>query len=332
MLFRQRGETTDSLRHFVTPPSQAKEAFGGCVESAKNEKGIVAIETLVSFIGFLMVTVIIILFVNLAAVQTRVHYALTQTAKETAVYSYLFDIIGVTGARSSAYEQSRKTTDELNQFSNNTADVYDVLSEGGSILNNLNTSSLDGIISSFEDGNGAFEKGKNGATGSYEQIKDWASDPGEFFGGLLKVLTNKALDTGMDALFGYVIAPALFDKYMRVTGRNSDARSYLSSMGVKMDQGYNPSDPKKGLTFTTWEWAWRDFVDATGFQGSHFLTKGNEITLQATYYYDLGQFLRILPERLTSLEVVQKVQVKAWVGDGQKYKNPKKDEKDKKDE
>ena len=299
------------------------------INNIKNEKGMVAVETLISFIGFLLVTAIITLFVNLAAVQTRVHYALTQTAKEVAVYSYLFDVFGVTGMISSADELSRKTKDELNQFSNNTADVYDALSDSKSLIGNLNVSSLDSIISAFEDGKGAFEKGKNGATGSYEQIKAWVDDPKDFFSGLLMILTDKAITTGMDALFGYVLAPALFDKYMRVSGVHKDAKSYLGNMGVKMDGGYNPSDPKKGMTFTKWEWAWgwRDFYDSTiaasGLQGSHFLTGGNEITVQVTYYYDLGAFLLILPERLTSLEVVQKVQVKAWVGDGQRYKHKK---------
>ena len=286
----------------------------------------VAVETLIAFVAFLMMTVVLTLLVNLAAVQTRVHFAMTQTVKETAVYSYLFEVFGVTGAISSADELSRKTKDELNAFSNNSADLFDALSEGYTEMKGLkNISSLESAISAFEEGKGTFEKGKAGASASYEQIKAWADDPKDFFTGLLMVLTDKAITTGMDALFGYLIAPALFDRYMRVNRHpgTMDTRAYMKSMGVDMSGGYNPSDPKTGITFITWEAAWRDFVDATGIQGSHFLTGGNEITLQAKYYYDLGMFLRILPKELTSLEVVQQVQVKAWVGDGQRYKTKK---------
>ena len=299
-----------------------------CIKNIKNEKGMVAVETLISFIAFLMIMVILTLLINLAAVQTRVHFALTQTVKETAVYSYLFDVFGVTGAISSADELSRKTKDELNGFTNNSADLYDALSEGTAQVKGLNVKSLDDAISAFEDGKGTFEKGKAGAVGSYEQIKAWADDPKEFFTGLLMVLADKAITTGMDALFGYLIAPALFDRYMRVNlggGKTMDTKAYMRSMGVDMSSGYNPSNEKKGMTFIYWSWGeYRDFFDKVGFQGSHFLTGGNEITLQAKYYYDLGMFLRILPKELTSLEVVQQVQGKAWVGDGKRYESKKK--------
>lgn len=293
------------------------------INHIKNENGMVSVETLISFLALLMIMVALTMLVNLAAVQTRVHYALTQTVKETAVYSYLFDVFGVTGAISSADELSKKTKDELNAFTNNSADLYDALSEGTTTMKNINVKSLDDAVNTFNEAKGTFEKGKNGAVASYEQIKSWADDPGDFFSGLLMVLADKAITSGMDALFGYLIAPALFDRYMRVTDKY-DTRAYMKSMGVNMSGGYNPSDEKTGITFIYWDWGeYRNFFDKVGFQGTHFLTGGNEITLQAVYYYDLGRYLRILPKEMTTLKVVQHVQGKAWVGDGQRYKTKK---------
>jgi hypothetical protein len=272
------------------------------------ESGMIAVETIIAFIGFLMVTVIIILFVNLAAVQTRVHHALTQTAKEVSVYSYLFDVVGVTGLRSSSYELSSKTRGELNGALNNSADILDSIT---GISGGFKSRNLDQMKSNFE-------LGKSGAAGGYEQLKAWAKDPKDFFSGLLMVLLDKGLDTGFDALFGYWIAPAIFDRYMEISGGASDAQSYLRSMGVLMD-GYNPSDETRGLTFIKWEWALRDGVDNSGFQGSRFLTGGNEIIIKVEYYYDLGAFIRILGPKYSKLKVVQQVAVKAWVGDGKRY-------------
>ena len=278
-------------------------------ERKTGEKGMIAVETLIAFIGFLMLTVVLILFVNLAAVQTRVHHGLTQTAKEVSVYCYLFDVVGATGAKSSTYKQSESTKKDIKGFYNNVTNVFDAVSDSRAAINSRN----------LTDVKNAFEKGVNGATGSYNQIKKWAENPKDFFSGLMMILMDKGLDTGFDALFGFWIAPAIFDRYMEISGVNSDAQSYFRSMGVFMDE-YNPSDPKKGLSFVKWgEFDWRN-LDNLGLQGTQFLHNGNELVIKVEYYYDLGAFIYILPEKFTKLKIVQQVKIKAWVGDGQHYR------------
>jgi hypothetical protein len=246
----------------------------------------------------------------LAAVQTRVHHALTQTVKEAAVYSYLFDVIGATDMIRNADALAADSRRDINGFLNNAADIYDAVSDGRGALGGV----MSGDMSQISVVSNSMDTISESAGAGFEQFKNWADNPREFFSGLTMVLFQKGTATAFDAFFSYWIAPALFDKYMQ-TGRHRNAQSYLRSMGVLMD-GYNIEN---GLTFTTWEWSLRDGVDNTGLQGSSFLEGGDEITLRVEYYFDLSRFIRILPEELTKLKVVQQVSTKAWVGDGTRY-------------
>lgn len=259
-----------------------------------DEKGMIAVETLIAFIGFIMLMATVIFFVNLAAVQSRVHYALTQTAKEVSVYSYLFELTGVTAALDSLGGYAEPSKEELN-----------------GVLENLN--GLTGNdFNSLDDFNDAVDSVEAIA----KQAKAWADNPKDFFTGMMWVALEKGADMGMDALFGYVIAPALFDKYMKV-GSTSTER-YFKNMGISMD-GYNRSDVKKSVTFIKLGWDWS--VDGSGLQGSHFLTESRgEITVKVEYYADFG-VLNILPKDFRKLKIVQQVKTKAWVGDGERYKN-----------
>jgi len=54
----------------------------------KNEKGYITVETLGTFLPFVFLVVSILSLVNIVTVQTRVHYALTQTANTLSVYAH----------------------------------------------------------------------------------------------------------------------------------------------------------------------------------------------------------------------------------------------------
>jgi len=63
---------------------------------AKDEKGSVVVETLGSFMLFAFLMVAILTLINIATLQARVHYALTQTALELSMYSHVIHVIGLT--------------------------------------------------------------------------------------------------------------------------------------------------------------------------------------------------------------------------------------------
>jgi len=66
----------------------------------KDENGYIAVETLGSFTLLVVLATSILMLINITIVQSRIHYALTQTANELSVYSYVIhaaemgDLIG----------------------------------------------------------------------------------------------------------------------------------------------------------------------------------------------------------------------------------------------
>ena len=257
------------------------------------EKGMIAVETMISFLGLLFVTVIIIFFVNITALQVRVHHALAQTAKEVSVYAYLFEIAGTTGG------EEGQSSGDLSAFLSGASDILKLLTGGDFPIGSKNPQ-IENVLN----------KGKNGISSSYTDVKNAGKNPGELFATMLTLVLTKSFGSSYDQLFGFLVAPAIFDRYLEVTGVNPDAQSYLRGIGVFMD-GYNQSDPKKGLTFIT--------LSGSESQGSHLLANGSEIVIRVEYYYDFTTFLGILPKEYSKLKIVQQVKTRAWIGDGKYY-------------
>lgn len=63
----------------------------------KNEEGYIVVETALSFMLFVLLVVSILSLINIVTVQARIHYALTQTANELSIYSYVLDALGLSG-------------------------------------------------------------------------------------------------------------------------------------------------------------------------------------------------------------------------------------------
>jgi hypothetical protein len=55
----------------------------------KNENGYIVIETLMSFLPFFILMMFILSLVQIVALESHVHYALTQTAQEISIHSYV---------------------------------------------------------------------------------------------------------------------------------------------------------------------------------------------------------------------------------------------------
>ena len=67
----------------------------------KDEKGYIVVETIGSFMLFTLLLVSIISLINVITVQQRVHYAMTQAAKELSMYSYIVEAFKLTDFMSS---------------------------------------------------------------------------------------------------------------------------------------------------------------------------------------------------------------------------------------
>jgi len=63
----------------------------------KDEKGYIVVETVGAFTLFVFFMASILALVSVVALQSRVHYAITQTAQTISMYSYIYEITGNSG-------------------------------------------------------------------------------------------------------------------------------------------------------------------------------------------------------------------------------------------
>jgi len=61
----------------------------------RDENGYIVVETVGTFIPFVLLVISILSLVNIVTLQARVHNALTQTAKTLSMYSYVLQVTGV---------------------------------------------------------------------------------------------------------------------------------------------------------------------------------------------------------------------------------------------
>jgi len=61
----------------------------------KNEDGYIVVETVGTFIPFLLLVISILSLVNIVSMQARIHHALTQTANTLSMYSYVLKVTGI---------------------------------------------------------------------------------------------------------------------------------------------------------------------------------------------------------------------------------------------
>lgn len=288
----------------------------------KSEEGFIAIETLIAFVGFIMLTAVVSMLVNFAAVQLRVHYALTQTAKEVAVYCYALEKTGVVDALRKVGSYSEATKEEINGVIGNAFGIFDAFTDGSA---SVNAALSEGDLRSNYNGlKNSIESAKSNGSAAMDTFKSWGNDPEEFLKGLMWVGIGEVTDVALDSFLAYVVAPFFFEKYMDIEN-GKDALVYLKSMSVYAN-GYNDGD--ESVRFAEWTTSLdsivsglrEDGLDGIGLVGSRFLSHGNadEISLQVAYAVNLD-VLTILPKNMRKLDVVQEVKIKAWVGDGGHY-------------
>ena len=93
----------------------------------KDENGYIVVETVGTFIPFVLLVVSILSLVNIVTMQARVHNALTQAAKTISVYSYVLKATGVADSLMSADSKASSTAENINAVMNG----IESLSRGG---------------------------------------------------------------------------------------------------------------------------------------------------------------------------------------------------------
>ena len=89
----------------------------------KDEQGYIVVETLGTFIPFVLLMLSIISLINIVTVQARVHYALTQTANTLSTYCYVLEVLGVANSLTELENKAYKTAKDVNEIRGNVNDV-----------------------------------------------------------------------------------------------------------------------------------------------------------------------------------------------------------------
>ncbi|MCL1999408.1 MAG: hypothetical protein FWG65_11655 [Turicibacter sp.] len=274
-----------------------------------NQTGSAAVETLIAFVCFLMFTAIIVTFVNVAALQLRVHYALTQTAMELSYYSYVLRVLGVVDLLNAVEAEGSLARDEID---GNIDNVFNFLDAAGSFTNVNSVESLNTAA------NNTAESGQVLLDGVSESIDNVSENPGDFFASFLWMAAGEGIGIGLAYLVGDVIAPSFFWRYMGIRG-GPNGRTYFNNMPAFANT----------VDFVWWDFSWGGLQDgiaggAVRPEGAAFLSSihgspsNDEIVLGVRYNLDLTQFI-ILPDNLPTLTVFQHVKTRAFVGDGGRF-------------
>ena len=87
----------------------------------EDEKGYIVVETIGTFIPFVLIVISILSLVNIVTLQSRMHHALTQTALTLSMYCYVLEAMG-------AANDLAILDEKANEFSESVSSVYDGIS------------------------------------------------------------------------------------------------------------------------------------------------------------------------------------------------------------
>ena len=171
-----------------------------------NENGHIVVETIGTFIPFILLAVSILSLVNIVTVQARIHYALTQTANSLSVYSYTLEVLGVANELTTLDNKAYRAGSELNAMKD---DVNAVLTG----------------IESLSDIGGAAESGGSIAN----RVAGWGGEAAEDPKALLELLMNYGVNELRNQAFEQIARP-LVGKYL--ANGNATGDEYLANAGV----------------------------------------------------------------------------------------------------
>jgi len=162
----------------------------------RDQRGHIVVETIGSFMMFVLLVVSILSLVNIVTLQARLHYALTQSAETLSLYSYVFKITGTAGQL-----------------------------EGGAGISAADFSgSMASLISGLE-GLAPGAAGRNGEAAANIDV-GWPDDPQE----AMRLLLDYGLDESKNALAQETIIRPLLGRYLSNGAMSGD--EYLRSVNV----------------------------------------------------------------------------------------------------
>lgn len=218
----------------------------------KDENGYIVVETLGTFIPFVLVVVSILSLVNIVTLQSRVHYALTQAANTLSMYSYTLEVMGIANDLTELDNKASRVTKEADAMK---ADINAILT------------GIDSL--SFGD---VKVHGEAAVNRTYDWVERSVDDPKE----TLQLIMNFGLNEGRNALFAELVS-TLVGRYLSNGDMTGD--EYLKSVNV--------IGGLKGLEFYDFD---TFDLNSTGANDSILIDKDGNVKLVVRYEikYKLG--------------------------------------------
>ena len=85
----------------------------------RDENGYIVVETVGSFVLFILLVTSILSIINVVTVQARVHYAMSQTAQTLSMYAYALEKAGLSDPLMGIAESADNTQEEIDTFKDN---------------------------------------------------------------------------------------------------------------------------------------------------------------------------------------------------------------------
>jgi hypothetical protein len=248
----------------------------------KDEKGMIVVETISTFILFTFLMAAILALVNIVTLQARIHYAITQATETVSMYSYVLEVTSIAGRLRNLEHNAGEVTESSNSFKND--------------INAL----IDGL-ENFDPDETIYHAGAAADTAT-----SWMHDTAENPKRALSLMVNYGVGEVMHFAFGELMRP-LVGRYLSNGSMSGD--EYLRSVNV--------IDGLDGLRF--YDFSLFDLSD-TSENDSVLLTEGGDVVIVVRYSIDYT--FGALPLPFSDFEVTHVVKTHAWLdGNGKGYWN-----------
>jgi len=252
----------------------------------KDDGGYIVVETVGTFIPFVLLVASILSLVNIVTLQARMHYALTQAANTLSMYCYVLEVLEVADKLEKLDEQASIVSGEASSMSQNIKDTVGGL----------------GSLSSMGDA----AAGAQAAVGKAQEWgKTFTNDPE----GTSKLLLNYGLNEVKGQLVEELLRP-LVGRYL--ANNDMSGGEYLTS--VRVVRSEKNSIVATGLDALEFH-KWGNF----GQGNSELINKDGNVKLVVDYEVEYTFGNLPLPFRPT-LKITQTAVTKPWRnGSGKGY-------------
>lgn len=198
----------------------------------RRDLGSVTVEATIALTIFIFAFLGVSSLSSLARAESKVQYALNQSAKELSQYMYVFYRAGLYEKSNAGNEEIKKVDDLIKatgDFSNMIKTASTDVSNAGDLFNKEDVAGeiKDTISTVKDDANGIVEKGK--ALG--EKYKAVADNPTAVLNGIYDVIKESAGSTIRSKIVAPIVGNVLMPKYLE--SNNHTADEYLESVGVE---------------------------------------------------------------------------------------------------